>query len=389
MTGFLLLVIALIIYGSLYPFAFDFHRAGNPLTVLLHSGPAGFDGFVLRDTVINLLLYMPLGLAAFLAVVRRHSRAAALGAAVLLGVAVSSCLEMLQVYDAQRVCSLYDVFTNSVGACCGAMAALVFRPKLELLTAGRKGAQPRAALVLVLFWFAYQLFPFFPVLSRTRLHAGLAGLIGAGGSSWAEVWVAAAGWFVVALALQALLRRFRGWCLAAAMLCLPARFFIVSRAPRLDECLGAALALVLWSAVGAGARLRAGFWMLLSAIAVRELEPLHFLTSAQRFSWIPFAASLGADRQPAMVVLFGKAFYYGAGVWLGHVRGWSYARAALAMAAVLAVLEWAQRYLPGRSPEITDSFLALLMGLILWFVGDAGSKNKKAVGPVRRDLTPR
>jgi VanZ family protein len=380
-TGFLLLVIALIVYGSLYPFAFDFHRAVNPLTVLLHSWPAGFDRFVLRDAVINLLLYTPLGVAAFLAVVRRHSRAAALGAALLLGMALSSCLEMLQVYDARRMCSLFDVSTNTVGACCGAMAALVFRPKLERLTAGRKGAQPHAALVLVLFWFAYQLFPLFPVLSRTRLRAGPAGLIGAAGFSWAEVWVAAAGWFVVALVLEALLHRLRAWHLAAAMLCLPARFFIVSRAPRLDEFLGAALALIIWSAVGAGARLRAGFWMLLSAVAMRELEPLHFLASAQPFSWIPFAASLEAGRQPAVVVLFEKAFYYGAGVWLGHARGWTYARAATAMAAILAVLEWTQRYLPGRSPEITDAFLALLMGLILWFVGSGRAKNKKSGRP--------
>jgi hypothetical protein len=66
-TGFLLLVVALIVYGSLYPFAFDFHHAANPLTVLLHSWPEGFDRFVLRDAVINLLLYAPLGVAAFLA----------------------------------------------------------------------------------------------------------------------------------------------------------------------------------------------------------------------------------------------------------------------------------------------------------------------------------
>jgi VanZ family protein len=186
-TGFLLLVVALIVYGSLYPFAFDFHRAANPLTVLLHSWPASFDRFVLRDAVINLLLYAPLGVAAFLAALRRHSRAAALGAAVLLGMALSSCLEVLQVYDAQRVCSLFDVFTNSLGTCCGAMAAMMFRPKLERLAAARKSAPSRSALVLVLFWFAYQLFPFFPVLSRTRLRNGLAGLIGAAGSSWAEV----------------------------------------------------------------------------------------------------------------------------------------------------------------------------------------------------------
>jgi VanZ family protein len=32
----------------------------------------------------------------------------------------------------------------------------------------------------------------------------------------------------------------------------------------------------------------------------------------------------------------------------------------------LAVLEAIQRYLPGRTPESTDSVVALLMALVLW-----------------------
>jgi hypothetical protein len=82
-----------------------------------------------------------------------------------------------------------------------------------------------------------------------------------------------------------------------------------------------------------------------------------------------------------VVVLFGNAFYYGAGVWLGHARRWTYTRAAIAMAAVLVVLEWVQRYLPGRTPEITDAFLALLMGLILWYMEDARGQRKKSGRP--------
>ena len=40
MYRLLLLVIALIVYGSLYPWHFDFDRSGaNPLWVLLHAWP--------------------------------------------------------------------------------------------------------------------------------------------------------------------------------------------------------------------------------------------------------------------------------------------------------------------------------------------------------------
>jgi VanZ family protein len=36
------------------------------------------------------------------------------------------------------------------------------------------------------------------------------------------------------------------------------------------------------------------------------------------------------------------------------------------VAGSLAVLEAIQRYLPGRTPEITDSVVALLMAGVLW-----------------------
>ena len=63
----LLIVIALIVYGSLYPW--DFHSAqlaANPLWVLIHSWPTAIDRFLFRDIAVNLLLYMPVGVFGFL-----------------------------------------------------------------------------------------------------------------------------------------------------------------------------------------------------------------------------------------------------------------------------------------------------------------------------------
>src|SRR5262249_28418 len=56
------LIIFFILYGTLYPFQFDFHRTDlSPLWILLHSWPLYFSRFLLRDAVTNVLLYMPLG----------------------------------------------------------------------------------------------------------------------------------------------------------------------------------------------------------------------------------------------------------------------------------------------------------------------------------------
>jgi VanZ family protein len=376
-TGLLLLVIGLIVYGSLYPGDFDFSRTTNPFFILLHSWPATWDRFVLRDIAINLLLYAPLGVTAFLAAARRHSRAAAFCAAVSLGAVLTTLMELLQVYDGHRVSSLLDVTSNTLGAALGAILALCFQARWRLLQS-RRIPHLQAAVPLAVCWFAYQLFPFFPVLSRTRLRAGLTQLLSFHGFSPAQVWVQAAGWFAAGLTLEALFEDLPAGWLAALTLCLPLRFFIAGRAPSLDEAIGAAAGLALWSWISKGMRLRAGLWIVLAAIFLRELEPFRLAQPPSAFSWVPFAASFHSERHPATIVLFGKVFYYGVAIWLGHARGWSYRRAGLTIAGLLAVLEWVQRYLPGRTPEITDPVLALLVAFVLWlFPG----RNKKSGRP--------
>ena len=380
MYRLLLLVVALIVYGSLYPWHFDFDRSGaNPLWVLLDAWPRGIDRFVLRDAAINLLLYFPLGMAAFLAVVRRHGRLVALDAALLIALGLSASMEMLQIYDPGRTCSLFDVCCNVSGAAAGAIAALVFQPRLANLARRKPLRQGPAALLLAACWASYQLYPFFPLLSRTRLRASLRLLAGTASFSVVDVWANAAAWLAVALVLEALFGRMRPRWLLAAMVCLPLRLFIAERSLTIGETLGAALALLLWSLLPRRIRLPAGVCLLASAIVLRELSPFHFSPTPQPFSWIPFAATFDSERQSAIVILLRKAFEYGALVWLLRAWGISYARATVAVAGLLAVLEAIQRYLPGRTPEITDSVLTLLMALVLWRLSNRA-------GPSRPEL---
>ena len=54
MLRLLLIVIAFILYGSLYPFHFDFDRTQtSPLWILLHALPAKFDRFAWRDAGVR------------------------------------------------------------------------------------------------------------------------------------------------------------------------------------------------------------------------------------------------------------------------------------------------------------------------------------------------
>jgi hypothetical protein len=268
------------------------------------------------------------------------------------------------------------VVCDVTGAAAGAMAALVFHPELDTLARRKTGRYGPAGLLLAACWASYQLYPFFPVLTQTKLRASLDLLAGTASLSAVEVWANAAEWLAAALVLEAVFGRMRPRWLLAAMACLPLRLFIVERSVTLSEALGAALALLLWSLLPERKRLPAGLFLLAAAVVLRELSPFRLAMTPQAFSWIPFAPTFDSERQSAAVILLRKAFEYGAIVWLLRTRGISYARAAAAVAGSLAVLEAMQRYLPGRTPEITDSVVALLMALVLWRL----SKHTAALG---------
>jgi VanZ family protein len=64
-------------------------------------------------------------------------------------------------------------------------------------------------------------------------------------------------------------------------------------------------------------------------------------------------------------VLIEKIFYYGTAIWLLRAAGAGLARSVSVVAVVLASIEIAQIHLPGRTPEITDPILAVLIGFVL------------------------
>jgi len=139
----LVIAAAFIVYGSLFPWHFDWDRAPQgPLDIVLHSWPDRIDRYLFRDIVLNVVLYMPLGLAAYLSIIRR-SRALAFSASVFCGFALSTAMETLQVYVPGRQPSLLDITTNTIGTAAGALAAVLFLPAIEaMLARGRRSRPP-------------------------------------------------------------------------------------------------------------------------------------------------------------------------------------------------------------------------------------------------------
>ena len=367
MRRLLLVVIAFIVYGSLYPFDFHFDRtAASPLLILLHAWPAQIDRFAWRDAAVNVLLYFPLGLTAVLVLSRRLPRAIAALAAMIFGVALSASIEMLQIFDSTRTCSLLDVACNFVGTVGGIAVALIFEREIFAITRRRTGDRGAAgALLLACCWLGYQLYPFVPRFSRGYLRANIARFL-ATPISPVEVCAAAAEWFAFALLMRALAGRPKAPWLLPVMLCLPLRLLIMERSLSPAELLGAALALLAWTYPAKTSPVRAGAAILAAAIVLRELAPFTFTSQARSMSWIPFAATLNSERLNATLVLLRKAFEYGTLVWLLRASGLRYWTAGAAVAAGLMLLETAQLFLPNRQAEVTDAVIAIILAFILW-----------------------
>ncbi len=367
MLQFLLLAIAIIAYGSLYPFHFEFtQRAANPLLTVWRGWPAELNRYIVRDVVLNVILYVPLGLAAAMVFLRRRSRTVSAVAAIALAFGVSLSMELLQVYEPRRDPSSLDVLTNVLGGAMGTLIALPSEHRIRALVKTPERGWRGAGTILLAIWAVQAFYPLFPDIGRAHLYDSLNTLLHTRHLPVVETWLGVAEWFAVGVALQSVFAQMQTAWLAGLMLfSLAMQMAIADRVLSGEEVVAAAIALGLWHFSRSAYRARWCVWLLGSAILLYELRPFYFLSVPQAFSWIPFAATLESGRDSAVIVIARKAFDYGAMVFALRIAGWAWLRAGFAVALALAATEAIQTYLPGRSPEITDPLLALLVTAML------------------------
>ena len=387
MPRLLLLITALIVYGSLYPW--QFHAApipASPLWILLHSWPDRFDRYIFKDIPVNIGLYVPFGTSAYLAL-RRLPRWLRFTLPVIGAVLLSGSMEMIQIYDAQRVCSLLDFATNVIGCGVGvALAVWIERTGVMLPSLAENGSAP---LYLLLCWLAARTFPLMPDLSRTRLTAKwtvfhAASPLPPAAGVWIVEWLVA--WRLLALSIgDTRARRVGPWLLLVA----PARFFIAGLQPTWVEFAAALCAWLIWSAWLSHRRrvdLMLAFAMA-AMITLQGLAPFEFAARAQAFSWMPFHALLQTDWQTGFAVMLHKLFLYGSTIWLCLVAGIPALFAIVSVALLLGLIEAVQIYLPRHVAESTDPLLALVLGWILMTVRPRGVRPRLRKRR-RRRVTP-
>ena len=371
----LLLAVSFIVYGSLYPGTFQPERTTIPdaYSLLIHSWPQTLSRSLAVDFILNILIYIPVGLLG-LVNLPGGSRIVRTVTPVCFAFLLSASMELLQAFIPTRVTSLPDLLANTFGAMLGVAVGRLFTEwlgnRLSLYAAGLY-RQPGAGLLLAL-WISAQCFPFIPGIGLYQLHSKLVQLLSVEWSllPW-KILSSASGGLAAMVAFEVLASGVAQWSPLLPLLLLSCRFLIHDQYPSVGDVAGTACAAIVGSTLLHNSPYRkiAAAALLLFSILMGGLAPFDFQSTASQFSWMPFKVSLESGSwENATAVLFAKSFKYGAAVWLLFRCGISFLRAGIAVAILLGLIEWIQIFLPGRSAELTDPFLCLVLAVSLWLL---------------------
>jgi VanZ family protein len=359
----------LIIYGSLYPFHFrGIPNSGGPLRALLKtwSGPFGRG-----DVVSNVLLYLPYGFF-WVQALRRPSRITRIGCVVLSALALSTGMELLQYYEPSRVSGLSDVFSDTIGAGMGAAAGLILYGRPFPWPAGTVERRPFVVL-LISCWLGYRLFPYVPVIDLHKYWDALKPLVFSPVLPPLDLYRHTVIWLAVALLIEALFGNVRSrvalFVLVPAVLF--ARVLIVDAVLSPAEVAGGVLGtLVWWFFSRRRSRAVVIAALFVGVVAIEALEPFRFSSVAHPFGWIPFAAFMRGSVEVNVRSFFQKVFTYGMLTWLVARAGYKLAVAAGVSCGLVLCLRLTQVFLPGRSAEVTDPIMLLLVAGVMQAMGE-------------------
>ena len=370
MRRLFILITGLLLYGSLYPW--QFHFGGGSLWLAMvnvfHQWPLHYQLAILKDMALNVVVYAPLGLTAYLSFAHGFRWSRALWP-VAFGFALSLTVETLQSF-LPRSPSGMDLVCNTLGTAAGVAIAAAYESALSkwLERFSRNSMRPSSALMMLILFTAHYLMPLTtnaikmfsvwhqPVVDQHWL--------------WTEFATSLASWWFAGHFVEAVAGRQR-WALpfmASAMaFAIATRLISANLLFNWAMLAGAALGVLLWK-VCEGRGLAPLYAALAFVWLVGDgLRPYQFIDH-KPFDWIPFLGMLGSDWTNAVESLLLKAWMYGTAFWAWERAGLTRVQALAALLSVLAVIEFAQKYLPGRVSTMTDLAMGAIAVALLWSV---------------------
>jgi VanZ family protein len=357
-------IVALIVYGSLFPFEF-YQRGGlgDAVRYLLSTPLLSADR---GDVLSNVLLYVPLGLFGARAFENLSAGWRVLVMAIAGG-ALSAGIELAQFFDLSRASELSDVAANFSGALIGGLVETAVR------------ARPRSvewrpfAILLIIAQLGAWLYPYVPSMDPHAFRAAFGEALRAsqpGAPFYAiGIYKQAVFWLAAAMLLEEIAGAARAKVAMPAMAALVTVAMIAIPGAGIPDggVVGAVVGVLAWWLVLSKIKARAPIVAALFAgfVIVDALRPFTFLASPREFGWSPFVSFIDGPRGQASRVFLEKTFIYGSLLWLLARSGLRWLPATLSAALLVMTLRIAQMWLPGRSAEITDVLMVLILAAVM------------------------
>ena len=393
-----------IVYGTTIPFQFTSDRAFvldklSHVTINPFISPDTGHRVSLPDTVQNMLLFLPFGVFGVLAI-RHRVRSAATRIAILTGLAalLGASVETLQLFTLDRTTSVSDAVADTIGAFGGALAAHAVvhatrRARHRLRALGLTDVPSFypmmiASIVLVIAawepfdftldvgdlvgkWRAFGLDPWqFTVVSDEGVEFVRYLLFAFVAASWLRE---------LGVRGSTMLGALTG--VVAAVALESSQWIIASRMPGLEDALVhaagavAGAALFQWAPRGRSpafwcALLAAATWL---GAALQMLSPFTVAAVHHPFVWLPFYNYYERTSfETISHVIELMLMYLPMGFFLALIVRRRRALWFLAPAAAFVIawpLEYAQGWIVGRYPDVTDIAMAILGALLGAWIG--------------------
>jgi len=366
--GLCLCVVALIIYGSLYPFRWVTRTDEVGPFVFLMSSIGDWDQQ--SNLAADMLLYLPFGFLAMYALPLGLWAQFRVMATFAAGILLSVWLELAQYQEAGHTAAMADVYGNGLGLVIGIAIALLAQSRHW--PAMRALGVERVEMILLAMWAGDRLYPYAPLPTTHDPWQIVARLTTPFVLDPLSLARAVIGWLMVAFLADQLVGERRWWLLFPVfMLCeFAARIFIGGLVLSPADIVGAVTALLAWLVLRELPLSRVLLAIAFAALViVVRLAPFDFVGIPSGFGWLPFQSFMGGPLDADVHTFFADGFLYGGLIWLLTRAGLPVGIATAATALLLLGISVAQCWTTGTPGEITDALIAAAIGSLLYLFG--------------------
>ncbi len=366
-----LIIAVLIAYGSIYPG--NFSEAAPDALAHFFSDTRWFTS--LSDTLANIALFIPLGLAGgWLIFESRRKRTVSLCLLIAFALLLALSLQILQIWLPSRSAALADVLWNMAGLLVG-MGAGFFAHNYLVLTPPKlvPGIEAMLPFVLLSLLLTNELFPLVPALDWQQFKDALKPLQ-ANEFHFTEALMHSASIVICAALFSVSTRMPLLWTTLTLLFLIIGKIIVINQVLDLSTLLGLGagyLLSVVFRFYLPGKLPHGAFWLLLFTWTAQALTPFTYQPDGY-YSLVPFATMLEGSMITNAAGLVQSLFIYASLLWLvlsigGNARG-----AAIALIIWSILIELIQAEFLGRTADITEP---VLITLVWW--GLSGLKQSR------------